>query len=305
MLSFAEQLTSLSEMTTEEKKRIYDKSPRDLLLMWMCERELIRKQKQADHPKPWTQDPWLQRYRFCNVFRDLDKVTIHYIDWISALTREKHVDYALVIFNTMLYRVFNRPETMDHLGIIREWDEGWFMGRVQELIDRRQKIFGSAYMITNAASCLPKHELLAQSMTKVWPNITGIANRTMQNLTLQHAANEIQRYYMFGPFVAYEIVTDLSYSILSIATDINTWANLGPGALRGVNRLEHRDLKTRVSPDDAVEYMLGLREWLNTRWPGPRTLSLRDTEHSLCEFDKYCRVMLGEGRPKSRYNGVR
>ena len=30
-------------------------------------------------------------------------------------------------------------------------------------------------------------------------------------------------------------------------------------------------------------------------------LELRDIEHSLCEFDKYERVRLGQGQPRSKY----
>ncbi len=36
----------------------------------------------------------------------------------------------------------------------------------------------------------------------------------------------------------------------------------------------------------------------NVKYP---RLELRDIEHSLCEFDKYERVRLGEGRPRSMY----
>ena len=30
---------------------------------------------------------------------------------------------------------------------------------------------------------------------------------------------------------------------------------------------------------------------------------LREIEHSLCEFDKYERIRLGQGRPKQKYKG--
>jgi len=29
---------------------------------------------------------------------------------------------------------------------------------------------------------------------------------------------------------------------------------------------------------------------------------MREIEHSLCEFDKYERTRLGEGRPRAKYN---
>jgi hypothetical protein len=31
------------------------------------------------------------------------------------------------------------------------------------------------------------------------------------------------------------------------------------------------------------------------------SVEMRDIEHSLCEFDKYERVRLGEGRPRMKY----
>jgi hypothetical protein len=33
-------------------------------------------------------------------------------------------------------------------------------------------------------------------------------------------------------------------------------------------------------------------------------LELRDIEHSLCETDKWLRVALGQGRPRSKYPGT-
>jgi hypothetical protein len=103
-----------------------------------------------------------------------------------------------------------------------------------------------------------------------------------------------------GPFMAYEVVTDLRHTaILENAPDIHTWANAGPGARRGLNRVFGKD----YGRDDVV----GMRELLKLSrymWPSqiegvmqPRW-EMREVEHSLCEFDKYERARLGQGRPK-------
>src|SRR6266404_755739 len=42
---------------------------------WITERHRIYLKRLAGDPPPWTQDETLQRYRFCNVFRELDNVT--------------------------------------------------------------------------------------------------------------------------------------------------------------------------------------------------------------------------------------
>ncbi|MFK5283986.1 nucleotide kinase domain-containing protein, partial [Lacticaseibacillus paracasei] len=49
------------------------------LFTFIQERHDIYKRKQAGLPKPWTSDSILQKYRFCNVYRELDTQT----KWLS------------------------------------------------------------------------------------------------------------------------------------------------------------------------------------------------------------------------------
>jgi hypothetical protein len=238
------------------------------------------------------------------VFRHLDYTTLHYLEWIEQIPEGPKHD-AIHIFNTMIYRIFNRVETMTYLGIVDSWNENAFCERIDSLIDLGDPIFGSAYMITNAGSTDPKHVLFSRSLTEVWAQLDDLTKAIVVGGTLEYAAHKIQKFPMYGPFVTYEVVTDLSYNILKNAPDINTWANLGPGAQRGMNRVEGQSLTRNSSNKKALAFMLELREWLNSRWSQGPILTLRDTEHSLCEFDKYCRVLLGEGRPKVKYPGLR
>ena len=107
----------------------------------------------------------------------------------------------------------------------------------------------------------------------------------------------------FGKFHSYEIVTDLRWtSLLDQAEDIMTWCNVGPGARRGLNRIYELDKRDKTM---GVAEMLSKMQFLlkcsgeKTYWPKdwPRW-EMRDVEHTLCEFDKYERVRLGEGRPR-------
>jgi hypothetical protein len=294
-------------MTIKEKKELFDDNPNELLLWFMEERESIRVARDGGYTKPWTTDPHLQRYRFCNVFRQYDKVTRHYMDWISPLLHENKRGTSfpgLVVFNTMLYRIFNQPATMDAVGLQHEFSRQGFIDLCEEAKDQGIQLFNSAYMITNANSSLPKHELVAKSMLEAWEDHELMGEEIVEKGTLQFASTRVCAYYMVGPFLGYEVGTDLCYHMLRHAPDINEWANLGPGAKRGLNRLKKRDIRTAIPPPKAIELMKELRGWLNRRWNPSGTLILRDVEHSLCEFDKYCRVLFGEGRPKTRFNGT-
>lgn len=126
---------------------------------------------------------------------------------------------------------------------------------------------------------------------------------------LQEVWEHFQEPYFigWGPFMAYEVVTDLRHTrYLRDAPDIMTWANAGPGAIRGLNRMYGRDLTTQPKRDQTNAEMHQIMEELNARpdlWPAtwPR-LEMRDVEHSLCELDKYLRVQAGEGKMRSKYN---
>ena len=76
-----------------------------------------------------------------------------------------------------------------------------------------------------------------------------------QARTLEAAFDLLQDRPGIGPFVAYEVVSDLRWTrYLRDAPDIMTWASAGPGAVRGLNRVWGRlgradaPSRTRRSP---------------------------------------------------------
>lgn len=114
--------------------------------------------------------------------------------------------------------------------------------------------------------------------------------------------------------MAYEIVTDMRHTrLLEDATDIYTWANPGPGAKRGLRRLglpSTPDAKAITSMRGLLERHVYIAEQFDDKDADGAELSnlpmveMRDIEHSLCEFDKYCRVKFGEGEPRSKFAGA-
>lgn len=106
--------------------------------------------------------------------------------------------------------------------------------------------------------------------------------------------------------MSYEVVTDLNYTpVLDKASDRYSWANAGPGAKRGLNRIHDRPLKKAISQYQANREMQDLLEG-GARYLGKHIdildVDMRCIEHSLCEWDKYERVRLGQGKPRSKYN---
>ena len=149
----------------------------------------------------------------------------------------------------------------------------------------------------------------------------------LPSLQASHAA--LKAYPYFGGFTAYEVVSDLRHTpVLEDATDVGWvggegqgWAHAGPGALRGLNRVWGRDKNSPLSQGAALQGMrlilvksreMWVKAGVEVFMDGPGGImdgdlwpawEMREVEHWLCEFDKYERVRLGEGKPRQRFRG--
>lgn len=269
-------------------------------------------------PYPWTQDPILTQFRFCNIYRELDTVTI----WIRQHIREPFADHPHLWFMLAMARRINLPATLEEIMADKHgaWPTKKGQGaynpeRLMNILDDRtargDPVYTGAYMIT--AETGPEHTGQTKSRTTAYSNLwnlwqAGPEVEPQLHHSLKGAFDAILgRGFAWGPFMTYEVVTDLRHTrYLRGAPDTLTWANAGPGAFRGLNRVFGRPLKQAQRPEAACEEMRTLLGLSKMYWPKPSVwwpkLEMRDIEHSLCEFDKYERVRLGEGRPRSMYH---
>ena len=123
--------------------------------------------------------------------------------------------------------------------------------------------------------------------------------------SLEQCWKWLRQFPYLGDFMAYEIVTDLAHTdLLCNAPDIMTWANPGPGAMRGLNRIFERDLNKNIGKENFIKEMRVLLTMsrVHNNWsPDWQPWDMRTVEHTLCEFDKYERVRLGQGAPRQRF----
>ncbi len=274
---------------------------------WINERHMIYLKKAADHKWPWTSDKIMQKYKFTNVFRELDAETIAFherIDDLDLLPADK-------LYHMILFRAFNLASTYDILtrGLTTHMRPAKMKRILHRNADRGKKIFTGAYIITNAGSTEPKIDLMCDALGVIWRGRHKIWGDMMNHplTTMRHCTEVLSAYPMQGPFTAYEVICDMRYQpgMLNKASDRKKWANLGPGARRGINRIISGKKKPNVfrTTDGYIEFM---QELLKSSRPNLGThvppLEMREIEHSLCEFDKWLRVRNNEGRPRSRYH---
>lgn len=86
---------------------------------WFFERYRIKKRKDAGEPQPWTTDPVLRDFRFTNVYREDDRESKYLIQNISTAD----MDFENKFYNTLLFRSYNKWETMKRIGGPFNWDK--------------------------------------------------------------------------------------------------------------------------------------------------------------------------------------
>ncbi len=283
---------------------------------WITERHSIYLKKAAGEPPPWTDDPVLREYSFCNVFREIDKVTV----WIRENWREPYADNENLWIAMCLARQVNWPDTLAEIGFP---EETYDADAIQTALETRQarngsngkpeKVYTGAYMISAPSGDykgMAKPEYTAQIVVgHVWRKREDFYDRFVRSNeqpTLQAIHAWLKQFRGWGDFMAYEVVTDLRHTrYLREAPDINTWAVAGPGAIRGLNRLHGRPYKRSMSQEQACVEMRELLDLSKSNLPDfVPPLELREIEHSLCETDKWLRVKQGQGRLRSKYRGA-
>lgn len=317
-------------------------APVSLFWYWMNERHRIFLRRQNGAPKPWTDDPILRDYKFTNPFRENDRGTV----WLRenflephaktthsflCVTRSKNApeaecdcgmlshDLGLLAGNIAWYRMFNWWGTGEYLGWQTKWDTSQIMFQLEDELKKGNQVFTGAHIVYSTPG-MSKIECITDVCADLWRLCTAIYPEigspvvalARESRSLEKVFELLQTVPCVGGFMAYEMVTDMRHTrLLEDAHDIYTWANPGPGALRGLHRLglpykpraaairSIRELQDRLQlaldipfgNNDPIEVLRGTR------------IEMRDIEHSLCEFDKYCRVKFGEGQPRAKFNG--
>lgn len=266
-----------------------------MLKYWIAERDRIRVLREDNAPKPWTKDAIFQNFRFCNVRREDDFVTRWFKDnW----RREDYWEEPNFIPAIILGRTINWPQTLDRLGFPHEFRPVQMIDVMDQIQQRGGKVYTGAYMITAGPPGVRKNVWVIGNAESYFRNPPRLDPKSIQKSweTIMEA-----KYPCVGPFIAGQIIADLKHTRhLADADDWYTWAAIGPGSMRGLNRLYDRRLNVPLSQDDALKEMREVKKQLDLPFP----ICLQDIQNCLCEFDKYERVRLGQGKPRAGYRGT-
>jgi len=251
-------------------------------------------------PLPWTTDPIINTYKFCNAYRASDRVSQYLIkNVIYDENRSKNEEE--VLFRIFLFKIFNKIETWKYLEnkigdyiSLSNFDLDRYSNILQDAMSLGYVIYTSAYM-----SCASKefgydrkhqnHLALIDKM--IFKD--RVVNSLVSARTFEKAFHIIQDYPLLGKFMAYQLATDINYSEI-INFEENSFTVAGPGAERGIRKCF---LDTNDKPyNDIIRWMTENQEkefqrlGLNFQSLWGRPLQAIDCQNLFCETDKYCRA---------------
>mmetsp|Transcript_16468 Transcript_16468/g.46865 ORF Transcript_16468/g.46865 Transcript_16468/m.46865 type:complete len:262 (+) Transcript_16468:214-999(+) len=103
----------VSEGKIRRARPVFNEEVIRYLYDWMTERHLIFKRKNAGEPAPWTTDPVLLQWRFCNVRRELDRESRALIE---RIVKNPDLCYRAKVMNCIWFRLFNKQDTFHITG---------------------------------------------------------------------------------------------------------------------------------------------------------------------------------------------
>lgn len=293
-------LATIRSMTSAEK-----------VAWWMTSRETARYGREKGLRKPWTTDPIIQEFRFCNVRRMDDRVS----KWLMDNWYGPHQDHSMMLPAVAVARFVNLPRTLTHLTpvIFHRMSNKWNAGAVSEtlrhvrdVINKGQPLWNAAYMVRGNDG-LDKVASVVDHYVASLINPDGTPNNRLINTdSMRSTYRGVTELYGWGSFMAGQLVADLRWAMSGEWEDADTWAPPGPGSQRGLNRyFGEENLKKKYKEAEFNKRLAQMRAEVTPKVDSEITdrLEAHDWQNVMCEFDKWMRVVEGTSTPKQRYPG--
>jgi hypothetical protein len=242
-------------------------------------------------------DPIIREFRFCNVRRNDDRVT----KWVMSTFFDKWREHEFLWFALVVARLFNNEPT---LTVIFDDILPFRPARMRKTLQKRaasgQKNFNAAYIVSTNGRAMDKVDYVIDCVLQpLWDKRTKIT-KALDTGHLANAHMVLLDEQGLGSFMAAQVLADLKYALPTRWEDFHTFAASGPGSRRGLNRAMGFEVDSPWREDKFRATLSTLRDAVNAGLDMD-PLTAQDLQNCLCEFDKYERARLDEGRPKQKY----
>lgn len=259
---------------------------------FITERMNIWEKKTQESKPPYTKDPILSQYRFCNIYRELDRQTIE----IHTKLKPFKENLKLWLLNLAFYRFVCNPATIENVGLLN-FDKKNNENVYKKLLNLKSPKYGTAYIFP--ISTIQKSEFdtrerfFALYLPKIIPHLAKIMDEFSDTTVLQSLDKILPRFGFNLKFHWTEILIDVAYQF---PEKINLFQDfyIGPGALPTIKRFGD---DTQKVLDQLVSQKLENFPYLTLNGK-PILLSAENWEGICCEFRKYTNLKNGFGRKR-------
>lgn len=271
---------------------------------FIVERESIRVRRKLGLPREeWTSDPILKAFSFTNVKRHHDRTTtLLKKEFYDPIPKVFKTEPQVFLLNAAIYRYFGTIESARVIGWCPDWTPE-FRHKIWDLGASHMLKFTPAYIIPAAGRSDPKFIVVLDIIDSIWSRADEIVCKTKW----EEAIDVLRECYGVGAFMAKEVYLDFLLVTGHTPEDWSTWTPTGPGGKRGASVIRYGDA-FKISETEALQIIREVYEARGEYWPAeilgsPSVeLDLTDIQFQCCEFDKYQRVVRGDGKPKRYFN---
>lgn len=211
----------------------------DTYWQFAAERQNIFFKKLQGKTPPYTQDPILQTYKFCNVYRASDRVSQFLI---KNVIYSHKIDEKDTLFRIFLFRLLNRIETWIKLEKIlgrislKNFNFVTYSKALQKISDNGP-VYGNAFILcaNKAFGFDKKHQNHLALLEKVFIK-EDVTKRLLSTKSLENLFCELRKLPLIGNFMAYQLAIDFNYSEVFDFSE-NDFVVAGPGAIRGIKNV--------------------------------------------------------------------
>lgn len=275
------------------KTKIFRNTDLEKEIRWFInERINIWKNKVQNKNKPYTKDKILQKYRFCNIFREFDKQTIEFHKILNPIRNY----FSLWLLNMFYFRMVANIETVKTLGLL-SFDKTENQIFYEEFVKLRKPKFGVPYVFPVSTILRSKFNTREKFISFYLPEIiekVSLEILKFQNVSVLFALDKILSIFKFNlKFLWAEVLIDIHYQFPEL---INLYDDfyIGPGALPTLKRINKN-----ISPELLCKNLVQLNFKTNVFYDKKELiLSVENWEGVCCEFRKYSNLKNGFGRKR-------
>lgn len=292
-------------------KPVFNPEVLEIFKYYVAERYSMHLKKDIEgQPYPWTEDVILSMYRFTNIRREQDKNSRYLLKMMKD--HGNKITHNL-IGNILLFRLFNKIETIELLGGWVDFDNYDHNLVRKQLLEapNEYRYFTNAYLSSGMKKEMNKY--YPEEVVRV-SNIPHVIHKFLSGLVTgirwarspQEVIDTLKQVKGISNFLAYQLFVDFTY-LDDFPWSENEFVVSGPGCSLGLDYLfinkgglEDEELlfwlrdNCPITREWCMEHMTDLPE-------EDRYMNIMSLENCMCELGKYMKTKLGVGRPRSRY----